>query len=149
MKAWPIDPLDFRNLKLEVSEKLPLIVAALKPGSATEASRRLHLAVGDTPKLRGTPKAEATKSSESIGRWLCRYHRYGDKAFGCNNGQSAAEPRHAERDGEGSETRWVWVPRKRGLRYSPPPWKREPRSKSSEKGPKARSDSSLLPSTLR
>ncbi len=23
MKAWPIDPLDFRNFKLEVSEKLP------------------------------------------------------------------------------------------------------------------------------
>ena len=24
MKAWPIDPLDLRSLKLEVSEKLPL-----------------------------------------------------------------------------------------------------------------------------
>ncbi|CAN7022441.1 unnamed protein product [Brassica rapa subsp. trilocularis] len=23
VKAWPIDPLDLRNLKLEVSEKLP------------------------------------------------------------------------------------------------------------------------------
>jgi len=23
VKAWPIDPLDFRNFKLEVSEKLP------------------------------------------------------------------------------------------------------------------------------
>jgi hypothetical protein len=23
MKVWPIDPLDFRNFKLEVSEKLP------------------------------------------------------------------------------------------------------------------------------
>ena len=31
MKAWPIDPLALRDLKLEVSEKLP-IVAALKPG---------------------------------------------------------------------------------------------------------------------
>ena len=61
MKAWPIDPLAFRDLKLEVSEKLLPVVAL-------EATRRgglvgvLGLCIrpphaGDMSKLRGPPES--------------------------------------------------------------------------------------------
>ena len=45
MKAWPIDPLDLRDLKLEVSEKLPSLLA--KTWLALKPSVRLRL-VGST-----------------------------------------------------------------------------------------------------
>ena len=97
MKAWPIDPLALRDLKLEVSEKLPIHVAALQPGVRPRLVDIIVCPIsvmvfGDALKLRGPPKANATKPPEPIGWWPCRNHGYGKKAFGCYNGQSAAKP---------------------------------------------------------
>ena len=95
MKAWPIDPLALRDLKLEVSEKLPH-VAALKPGVRPGLVGFIVcllsvMKFGDALKLREPPKANATKLPEPIRQWPCRDRGYGDKAFGCYNGQSAAK----------------------------------------------------------
>ena len=95
MKAWPIDPLALRDLKLEVSEKLPH-VAALKPGVRPRLVgfivRLISVMMsGDALKLRGPPKASATKLLEPIRQWPCRDHGYGNKASGYYNGQSAAK----------------------------------------------------------
>jgi len=57
VKAWPIDPLAFRDLKLEVSEKLLTWLAfksRLRKGSA---SRSVELHFGNTVELREVPKA--------------------------------------------------------------------------------------------
>ncbi len=63
MKAWPIDPLDLRDLKLEVSEKLPTYVAALKPGVrpwlVSTAAQFSNAVTGNAPELRGYPKAQS------------------------------------------------------------------------------------------
>ena len=93
---------------------------------------------GNAPKLRGSPKAKATKPLEPIGWWPRRDRGHGNKAFGCNNGQSAAKP--LSREAEGKVQRLdgcgscVLLVRTNGLRYSPPPQKWEPRPKPS-RGP--------------
>ncbi len=70
MKAWPIDPLVFRNLKLEVSEKLEttrFVVAAFESERPKRSASRYQLDRpvgeswwhGDTVKLRGSSYRQA------------------------------------------------------------------------------------------
>ena len=61
MKAWPIDPLALRDLKLEVSEKLMVSFRAM--ALAAMASRWRSLSIGNAPKLRETPYAEGYQAA--------------------------------------------------------------------------------------
>ena len=84
MKAWPIDPLDLRDLKLEVSEKLPCcraadvvsFSAAVRPALVgARGDTRRAPACGDTVELRGSPESssyQAARGNAAVARVTTR-----------------------------------------------------------------------------
>ena len=99
MKAWPIDPLDLRDLKLEVSEKLLYqslcVTYSVDYDHASRARRLLTIRlaswsiIGDQairlcpPNCGDALKPSNTKAVEPIGGWPSRELGYGNSVEGC------------------------------------------------------------------